>query len=90
MARARDCDRKLAEDVGMSRDQIAQLVHTVSDIADTLRHAERPLKKHLYAELGVRLDHPTHNAKCWSGSLPASTCVVKGWCPRGDLNPHAR
>ncbi|MFI8993388.1 LysR substrate-binding domain-containing protein [Streptomyces sp. NPDC053542] len=32
----------------------------------------------------------TYNAKCWSGSLPASTCVVKDLCPRGDLNPHAR
>ncbi|GGN75039.1 putative recombinase [Actinoplanes lobatus] len=74
----------------MSTDQIDAIAEAFDDLFRLLRDADPRDKAELYSRIGLRMIYrPGLETLIAEVSTPASSRVFD-WCPRGDLNPHAR
>ncbi|GAA4955939.1 recombinase family protein [Actinoplanes utahensis] len=74
----------------MTTDQIDAIAEAFNDLFRLLRDAEPRDKAELYSRIGLRMTYrPGPETLIAEVSTPASSRVFD-WCPRGDLNPHAR
>jgi site-specific DNA recombinase len=74
----------------MTTDQIDAIAEGFDDLFRLLREADPRDKAELYSRIGLRMTYrPGPETLIAEVSTPASSRVFD-WCPRGDLNPHAR
>jgi site-specific DNA recombinase len=74
----------------MTADQLDAIAEAFNDLLGLLRGADPPDKAELYSRLGLRMTYqPGPEIVNAEVGTPANARVFD-WCPRGDLNPHAR
>ncbi|WP_092546296.1 recombinase family protein [Actinoplanes derwentensis] len=74
----------------MTTDQIDAIAEAFDDLFRLLRDADPRDKAELYSRIGLRMTYrPGPETLIAEVCTPASSRVFD-WCPRGDLNPHAR
>ncbi|WP_433797623.1 hypothetical protein [Actinoplanes sp. CA-252034] len=74
----------------MTAHQIDTIAEAFNDLFRLLRDADPRDKAELYSRIGLRMTYkPGLETLIAEVSTPASSRVFD-WCPRGDLNPHAR
>jgi site-specific DNA recombinase len=87
----------------MTRDETARLVRSVGDLTAVVHQADSEDEAEIYRRLGLQLTYASgqQTVRVEIAPRPARTAQRQkptvserpwgnGWCPRGDLNPHAR
>jgi hypothetical protein len=72
----------------LTRADLATVLGDMSSLVSRLSAASAETKAGLCGNLGVRLDYHHDTGERDAEVSTAEAC--KTWCPRGDLNPHAR
>ncbi|WP_157431011.1 hypothetical protein [Actinomadura macra] len=80
--------RLIPADQAVSTDGLAELLRQTGKLAHAVVSADPGEKAELYAQLGLKMTYYPQKQLVEAKIVPASTCA-NGWCPRGDLNPHA-
>jgi site-specific DNA recombinase len=75
----------------MTTEEISAIVERFTSIAAVIRDADPADKAEIYREINLMLTYePEEQIVRAQAHLSAdSHGVMVGWCPRGDLNPHA-
>ncbi|WP_328394242.1 hypothetical protein OHS70_05560 [Streptomyces sp. NBC_00390] len=69
--------------------QIREIAESLGDIAQRIQTADTDKKGPLYEALGITVSYEHEKRTATVRSRPSSA-YRQWWCPRGDLNPHAR
>jgi site-specific DNA recombinase len=74
----------------MTSDQIDAITDAFNDLFRLLRDADPRDKAELYSRIGLPLTYKPGPETVIAEVVTPANSRVFDWCPRGDLNPHAR
>ncbi len=74
----------------MTTDQIGTIADAFHDLLRLLRDADPRDNAELYSRIGLRMTYRRGPETLIAEVCTPASSRVFDWCPRGDLNPHAR
>ena len=74
----------------MPSDQLNAIAEAFNELFTLLRDADPRDKAELYSRIGLRVTYQPGPETIIAEVVTPANDRVFDWCPRGDLNPHAR